>query len=115
LLREVSFQMTGRPRRILDAPTGTSYRLFDNAVVNLDGGFYQRRPDLTRKFPPDVGTFRPGTRQARALILLHELGHLIQGEDGEWLLPDDGNDDRRSRANTRFVQSVCRAQLETLK
>lgn len=115
LLREVSFKMTGRPRLILDAPTGTSYRLFDISVVNADGAFYQRRSDLMRKFPPDVGAFRPGTRQARALILLHEFGHLIQGEEGEWLLPDDGNDDRRSRANTRFVQAVCRAQLETLK
>jgi hypothetical protein len=115
LLREVSFHMTGRPRLILDAPTRTSYRLFDSSVVNLDGAFYQHRPDLLRKFPADVGTFRPGTRRARALILLHELGHLIQGEDGTWLLPDDGNDDRRSRANTMRVQSVCRAQLEKLK
>ena len=115
LMREVSFQMRGRPRLILDAPTGTSYRLFDNGVVNLDGAFYQRRPDLMRKFPVDVGSFRPGTRPARALILLHELGHLIRGEDGTWLLPDDGNDDRQSRANTQRVQAVCRAQLATLK
>jgi hypothetical protein len=56
-----------------------------------------------------------GTRPARALILLHELGHLIRGEDGKWLLPDDGNDDRQSRANTQRVQAVCRAQLATLK
>ena|SRR5215831_978943 len=115
LVREVTFQMKGRPRLVHDGPSNTSYRLFDNSVVNVDGAFYQRREDLPRKFPADVGTFRPGTRPARALILLHELGHLIQGHDGDWLLPDDGNDDRRSRANTVRVQAACRAQLEGLK
>ncbi|SRR6266481_2182307 len=115
LVREVTFQMKGRPRFVHDGPSNTSYRLFDNIVVNVDGAFYQRREDLPRKFPADVGTFRPGTRPARALILLHELGHLIQGHDGDWLLPDDGNDDRRSRANTVRVQAACRTQLEGLK
>ena len=115
LVREVTFQMKGRPRLVHDGPSNTSYRLFDNSVVNVDGAFYQRREDLPRKFPADVGTFRPGTRPARALILLHELGHLIQGHDGDWLLPDDGNDDRRSRANTVRVQAACRAQLAGLK
>ena len=113
--REVTFQMKGPPRLVHDGPSNMSYRLFDNSVVNIDGAFYQRREDLPRKFPADVGTFRPGTRPARALILLHELGHLIQGHDGDWLLPDDGNDDRRSRANTVRVQAACRAQLEGLK
>ena len=115
LVREVTFQMKGRPRLVHDGPSNTSYRLFDNSVVNVDGAFYQRREDLPRKFPADVGTFRPGTRPARALILLHELGHLIQSHDGDWLLPNDGNDDRRSRANTVRVQAACRAQLEGLK
>ena len=115
LLHEVSFQMTGRPRLIRDTPTGTSYRLFDRSLVNSNGAFYQRRDDLTRKFPADVGAFRPGTRRARALILLHELGHLIRGDDGEWLLPDDGHNAYQSKQNTQRVQAVCRAQLETLK
>jgi hypothetical protein len=115
LVREVTFQMKGRPQLVHDGPSNTLYRLFDNNVVNVAGAFYQRREDLSRKFPADVGNFRPGTRPARALILLHELGHLIQGHDGDWLLPDDGNDDRRSRANTVRVQAACRTQLERLK
>lgn len=115
LVREVTFQMKGRSRLVHDGPSNTSYRLFDTSVVNIDGAFYQRREDLPRQFPADVGTFRPGTRPARVLILLHELGHLIQGHDGDWLLPDDGNDGRRSRANTVLVQAACRAQLEGLK
>ena len=115
LLREVSFQMTGRPRLMRHMPTGKSYRLFDKALVNVNGAFYQRRTDVMRKFPADVGAFPPGTRAARALILLHELGHLIQGEDGEWLIPDDGHSGQQSKANTLRIQQICRAQLQTLK
>lgn len=62
-----------------------------------------------------IGHFTPGSRQARALILLHELGHLIQDGNGAWLIPDDGHNERQSKANTLRVQQVCHAQLETLK
>jgi hypothetical protein len=65
--------------------------------------------------PADVGHFLPGSRRARALILLHELAHLIEGENGAWLIPDDGYNVEQSRANTLRIQTVCRAQLETLK
>jgi hypothetical protein len=67
------------------------------------------------RYPTDVGAFAPGSRQARALILLHELGHLIQGENGAWLIPDDGYNERQSAANTSQIQRVCRAQLAALK
>ena len=115
LLKELSFQMTGRPRIIHNPITGLSYRLFDRAFVNSDGSFYQRRLDMLRRFPADVGSFLPGTRQARALILLHELGHLIEGDDGSWLIPDDGHDGAVSNRNTLVIQHACRAQLQTLK
>lgn len=115
LLKDLSFQMTGRPRIIHNPITGLSYRLFDRATVNSDGSFYHRRLDMLRRFPADVGSFLPGTRQARALILLHELGHLIEGEDGAWLIPDDGHDGAVSAHNTLVIQHVCRVQLETLK
>lgn len=114
LVREVSFQMTGQPRVIRDPVTGTLYRLFDRTMVNIDGSFYQRRTDPMRKFPSDVGNFSPGSRGARALILLHELGHLIQGDNGNWLLPDDGFNGEQSKANTLRVQQVCRRELEAL-
>ena len=114
LSREVSFEMGGRTHVMRDDTTGVRYRIFDTAMVNTDGSFYQRRRFMLDRFPPDVGVFGPGTRRARALILLHELGHLIEGDDGTWLLPDDGLNGPRSRANTLRVQQACRAQLKTL-
>lgn len=113
--REVSFQMVGTPRLFRDSATGASYRLFDKTLVNTNGSFYQRREELMREYPSDIGIFAPGSRQARALILLHELGHLIQDENGNWLIPDDGHNGPQSKANTLRIQQACRAQLETLK
>ncbi len=113
LLRDVTFEMAG-PRIIRDPVTGVSYRVFEKTMVNTNGSFYQRRADLMRKFPSDVGNYAPGSRAARVLILLHELGHLIQDENGEWLLPDDGFDDTQSKANTLRVQQVCRKELNAL-
>ena len=113
--REVTFQMVGTPRLLRDPATGASYRLFDRTLVNTNGSFYQRRVELMREYPSDIGDFAPGSRQARALILLHELGHLIQNENGDWLIPDDGHNGPQSTANTLRVQQACRGQLETLR
>ena len=115
LVREVSFQMAGHPLLIRDPETGAFYRLFEQTIVNINGSFYQRRTEPMRKFPSDVGNFSPGSRAARALILLHELGHLMQGENGDWLLPDDGYNGEQSKANTLRVQQACRAELEALQ
>ena len=114
LLREVSFQMGGNPLIIRDPLSGVSYRLFEKTTVNINGSFYQRRAEPMRKFPSDVGNFAPGSRPARALILLHELGHLIQGENGDWLIPDDGFNAEQSKANTLRVQQVCHKELNAL-
>jgi hypothetical protein len=114
LLRDVSFEMVGSPRIIRDPATGASYRLFEKTMVNVNGSFYQRRADPMRKFPSDVGNFAPGSRAARALILLHELGHLIQDDNGEWLIPDDGFDRKQSKENTLRVQQACRKELNAL-
>jgi hypothetical protein len=115
LQREVLFQMAGNRRLIRDRTTGASYRLFDRTMVNSNGAFYQRRAEAMRKFPSDVGSFAPGSRPARALILLHELGHLIQGKSGDWLIPDDGHNGRQSKRNTLRVEEACRVELESLK
>lgn len=115
LSREISFQMVGKTHLMRDQVTGVRYRLFDSTMVNTNGSFYQRRLIGIDKFPSDVGSFGPGTRPARALILLHELGHLIENEDGTWLLPDDGLNGPQSNANTIRVQKVCNAQLTRLK
>ena len=114
LTREVTFKMSGRPQLLYDVVTGTSYRLFEKVTVNTNSSFYKRRLDSLLRFPSDVGRFPPGTRAARALILLHELGHLIQGTNGEWLIPDDGHDDALSQRNTLRVQQACRVQLQAL-
>jgi hypothetical protein len=107
--------MAGKLRLIREPATGASYRLFEQVMVNTNGSFYQRRDDPLRKFPSDVGNFTPGSRPARALILLHELGHLMQNQNGDWLLPDDDHNDPQSKANTFRVQRECRAQLDALK
>ena len=115
LLREISFQMAGKPRYIRDHSTGVMYRIFDKTTVNINGSFYQRRIDPMRNVPADVGAFLPGSRRARALILLHELAHLIEDENGAWLIPDDGFNAGKSKANTLRIQKVCNAQLHSLK
>jgi hypothetical protein len=114
LTREVMFKMSGRPQMRQDPVSGVSYRLFEKVTVNNDSSFYQRR-DYWVRFPSDVGNFPPGTRAARALILLHELGHLIQDTNGAWLIPDDGYDDSVSHQNTLRVQQACRKQLKALR
>ena len=113
LTPEVAFHMAGRLQLVHEQ--GASYRIFERVMVNTNGSFYQRREDPMRKFPSDVGNFAPGSRPARALILLHELGHLIQGEGGDWLLPDDDHNGPQSKANTLRVQRECRTQLDALK
>lgn len=112
LAPDVAFYMSGRPRVVREP--GASYRLFEQVLVNTNGSFYHRREDSFRKFPSDVGSFAAGSRPARALILLHELGHLMEGEDGAWLLPDDGHNGSQSKANTLRVERECRAQLAAL-
>ena len=114
MVREISFQMAGRSSLMVRPALGMRYRIFDTVMVNTNGSFYQRRPDPLHKFPSDVGFFGPGTRQARALILLHELGHLIERKDGSWLIPDDGRDGPQSTANTLRVQQMCYDQLRSL-
>ena len=112
---EVPFQMAGKLRVVHNTSTRVSYRLFERTMVNTNGSFYQRRTDVMRRFPYDIGDFAAGSRPARALILLHELGHLIEGEDGAWLLPNDGFNGPQSKANTLRVQQACRKQLDSLK
>jgi hypothetical protein len=110
----VSFRMTGRPRLMLDSTSGVWYRLFDRVIVNNEGAFYRRRFNQMQERPYNVGSFSPGTRPARALILMHELAHLIQGPDGAWLIRDDGSDGWRSKQNTAQVESHCESQLKEL-
>jgi len=53
------------------------------------------------------------TREARVLMFLHELGHIVKA-DGNWRLPDDGRDAGLSRANTRKIENVCGDEIRNL-
>jgi hypothetical protein len=110
----VAVQMSGDYTKFHDALTGASYRLFEEATINSNGPFAMRVP------PPwsarrQIGRFPAETRQARALTLLHELGHLMQGANGKWLLPNDGSNAELSDRNTRTVEAHCVEQLLALK
>lgn len=107
--------MYGRTRNISNARTGANYRMFERAVINTSGPFYQRKFSAADPFVPNIGSFQPNTREARAAILLHEMGHLVQGADGSWLLPNDGANDELSRRNTLTIEERCGNQIKELR
>ena len=115
LPQEISLEMRGSARQLRDAETGVIYRLFENAIVNTRGSFYQHPIDHLQRLPHEIGSFASGSRSARALILLHELGHMIKANNGAWLIPDDGDDWWQSIENTRRVQKVCLQNLRALQ
>jgi hypothetical protein len=110
----IAVRMTGQTTNMLNARTGKEYRLFETVQVNAKGPFYRSRIPFSDNSFSLIGTFEPNTRQARVLIFLHELGHVVKGEDGEWLLPNDGNNDKVSKENTRRIQGICGDQIKGL-
>src|SRR6266576_6131700 len=86
----------------------------DKASLNSGGPFYRQQTPLGGSLIAGVGSFRANSREARVLMLLHELGHLMKGADGKWLLPDDGKSMADSLKNTRTVESVCGDQIRAL-
>ncbi|HYH86728.1 MAG TPA: hypothetical protein VEX60_14850 [Pyrinomonadaceae bacterium] len=111
----IAVRMSGDYTNFHDAFTGASYRLFDEAAINSNGPFAARVPSTLSAQRQTIGRFPAQTRQARALTLLHELGHLIKGADGKWLLPNDGYDAALSDRNTRTVEKHCVGQLLALE
>ena len=93
---------------------GVLYRLFDKAEINSLGAFYRAKMFPSEPLVPNMGSFASNTRKARVMILLHELAHLIKGEDGTWLIPDDGHSADLSRRNTGTIESVCGEQIRGL-
>jgi hypothetical protein len=112
---KTSMVMSGPTRRVINARTGVNYRLFEKAVINTSGPFYQRKLSSSTPLVPNVGSFEPDTREARATILLHELGHLLQGANGQWLLPNDGESDEQSKKNTSTIEERCGEQIKELR
>jgi hypothetical protein len=115
LLSGIGMRMTGSTTSIFNAETKTHYRLFDSLSINLNGPFYRRRFG-NATFPiPGVGTFAPDSKEVRVLMFLHELGHLMKGSEGAWLLPDDGSDQDLSRQNSLKIETVCGEQIRGLE
>lgn len=115
LMTPIGIQMSGEIVNITNSLTRTEYRLFDKVVINANGPFYQRMfSRLNRPLQP-IGTFEPNTKEIRLLMLLHELGHVMKGEDGNWLLPNDGKDDNLSRLNSKQIEGVCGEQIKALR
>jgi len=90
------------------------YRLFAAATINTAGPFFKAKVFPAEPYVPPVGRFLPNTREVRVLMLLHELAHLIKGQDGNWLIPDDGNAPALSKRNTEVIESQCREQILSL-
>jgi hypothetical protein len=110
----IGIRMWGVFRVINNDETGLTYRLFEKEEVNRRGPFYNRMRFPAEPRVPYVGSFAPATPEARVLMLLHELGHMILSSDGKWLIPDDGNDVSLSARNTRKIESECGAQIRSL-
>jgi len=110
----IAMRMIGTTTSFSSFKYGFSYRMFAKAEVNLRGSFYFANTFHTGASVPWIGGFSPNSREARVTILLHELGHLIQTSDKQWLLPNDGNDRSLSTKNTDRIVAVCGEQIRQL-
>jgi hypothetical protein len=111
--RRIGIRMSGKTTNVMSALTGFKFRLFQKVEINLDGPFYRSVVSTRGRVPP-IGPFEPNTREARVTTVLHELGHLVRRPDGQWLLPNDGNNAGDSEENTRRVLNVCGEQIRAL-
>jgi len=107
----IGVRMSGDYMNVLNAQTQLKYRLFETTSINTAGPFYLQKTFFSGARIFGIGSFPPNSREARVLMLLHELGHLMRGADGKWLLPDDGHSLEDSINNTRRVESVCGDQI----
>lgn len=92
-----------------------SFRLFGRAHVNSRGAFFNQYDNDLKRNLPRIGLFAPGTREARTLMLFHELAHLMKTKEGKWLIPDDGNNEELSSKNTSTVAAQCNSHINRLR
>lgn len=111
----VAMRMHGHTVVARNAQIPVRYRLFTKVSINLNGPFFRRKNFNSERTVFGVGSFAPNTREVRVLILLHELGHLIEGRDGNWLLQDDGGSEEISRNNSFKVEKLCGDQINSLR
>lgn len=109
----VGMKMSGAVEDVFNAATRKAYRLFDNVALNVNGPFY--RKSLSSFEPATrLGSFEANTREARVLIFLHEMGHVVKADDGNVLLPNDGNNPDLSRRNSKKIEDVCGDEINGL-
>ena len=113
--RGVAIRMSGGFTVYHDHRTGSRFRLFEESVINTRGPFFTSAAPGPLPSRMLVGRFPVPGKAARALTLLHELGHLVRSPGGAWLLPNDGGDQRLSERNTREVEGRCLEQLMALR
>ncbi|HWN12164.1 MAG TPA: hypothetical protein VNO50_23270 [Pyrinomonadaceae bacterium] len=113
LAPSIGIVMSGATTNVVSMSTGRKYRLFEKVTINRNGPFYRHRAPETHPTLSGVGRYHANTREARVLMLLHELGHVIEA-DGKWLLPDDGRDADVSRSNTRRIEDACTRQIRDI-
>ena len=111
--RHIAVRMSGHTTLFRNAGSGFTFRMFEKAELNMNGSFYRGNASWERRSPLTTG-FEANTRKTRVALLLHELGHLVRGEDDKWLLSDDGHDLEMSEKNTQYVVDVCRNQIESV-
>jgi hypothetical protein len=109
----VAIRMSGETTLFKNNRNGFSFRMFEKAEINRGGPFYRANGPTERRIPL-VGRFQPNTREARLVVLLHELGHLVGSADDHWVLSDDGNDTGLSVKNSEFVVRTCRKEIDLI-
>jgi hypothetical protein len=110
----IGIRMSGLTVNVHNVGTNKHYRLFEKVSINANGAFYRKRFSTAEQSVPGVGTFEPNTKEVRVLMFLHELGHAVKGDDGNWLLPDDGKDEGLSISNSQKIEDVCGDQIKGL-
>ena len=111
--RHIAMRMSGQTTMFRNGVTGFTFRMFEKAEINMMGSFYRGNAPSERRVPL-VADFQPNTRQTRAALLLHELGHLVRGADKKWVLSDDGHDLELSAKNTDYVVGICRKEIASV-
>jgi hypothetical protein len=110
----IGMRMSGDVTHGISLKTKTKFRLFHKVSINTNGPFYRRTVSQSEVTIPRLGNFEPNTKEVRVLILLHELGHLMRRNDGNWVLADDNKGDASSRDNSKKIVEVCGEQIKAL-
>ncbi len=110
----IGMRMSGDVTHGISLKTKTKFRLFHKVSINTNGPFYRRTVSQSEVTIPRLGNFEPNTKEVRVLILLHELGHLMRRNDGNWVLADDNKGDATSRDNSKKIVEVCGEQIKAL-